>query len=221
MKRLLHPLEVLLHHLLLKLLKQLLELLARLVVHEVIVRERLDLAAGILGEVFRYCSLRLAMFSSMRRRVSVSRSPDDQTRPISHSDPADRTRRSGRCWPLARIARAACWPDCPCCPGCPAALCPAAASPWAFWWLRRTAAVCFGRARLLPAGVVQPPLNTLALKLFDMFELLQDVIHDTEHVVALHALLAHLFQALHHILQAHRCSPLRPVNPCCISRLSA
>ena len=50
-ERLLDALEVAVHDLLLELLKQLLELLARLWVHEIVVAERLDLAADVRGEL--------------------------------------------------------------------------------------------------------------------------------------------------------------------------
>jgi len=70
--------------------------------------------------------------------------------------------------------------------------------------------ISFRRAGLLPAGVVQPLLDALALELLDVLELLHDVIHDTVQVVALHALLAHLLQALHHILQAHAMVAVAP-----------
>ena len=67
-----------------------------------------------------------------------------------------------------------------------------------------------GRVRFLSAGVVQPSLDALALQLFDVFKLLQNIIHDAREVIALHALLAHLFQAIHHILQAHAVFAVAP-----------
>ena len=53
LQRLLHTLEELLHHLLLQTLQQFLELLTRLIIHEVVFREPLDLAGNILWQLLK------------------------------------------------------------------------------------------------------------------------------------------------------------------------
>src|SRR6266487_1117216 len=59
LQRLLHALEELLHHLLLQALHQFVELLAGLLVHEVILGETLDLAGNILGKLVQVVLLAL------------------------------------------------------------------------------------------------------------------------------------------------------------------